>query len=134
MFERNQATALFFILLITSVDPVQSQMKLTPLCMIASAVSGLTVTFTRFLAAQEAHSDLHPDSCGAKPIDPNDEKVKGDFSDEGFADDPYKLAPVSDEEAMCFREMDLPTIHCAKSSLWHGMKLHEDNPGACFTA
>ena len=66
--------------------------------------------------------------------DPNEDKVNGDFGDEGFADDPMSTHPVSEEEEECFMEMDLDPSHCAKSHLWHGIGTSDENPNDCYTA
>ena len=66
--------------------------------------------------------------------DPNEDKVNGDFGDEGFADDPMSTHPISEEEEECFMEMDLDPSHCAKSHLWQGIGTSDENPNDCYTA
>jgi len=134
--ERKKSSAWFFILLIASVSPVTGEHRLSgvqinPACVGASAVGVFASTFTAVLAALEVNKDLHPAKPDLPPPDPNDDKVNGDFADEGFADDPMTTKPVSDEEEECFMEMDLDPSHCSKSSLWHGLGT---NGTDCFTA
>lgn len=130
---RKKFIAMLFILLLTSVDPVNGEHRLAqinPICVGASAIGAFSVIFTGTLAGLEVHDELHP----ATTPDPAETTFNGDFHEDGFADDPHKLTPVSEDEAKCFMEMDLDPIHCQKSHLWNNLNQTEENPGACFTA